>query len=450
MCYVHDSPIHGRGLIAARDLPARASLGELVGERITPAEFAKRKAAGGACLVRFTDLDGAEVHLDGEGRCLVAHVNSVQGTGLLPNCEFVSDGQRVEVVTLRAVPRGAELLADYAVHALPRSQQRPAAAPAPPPAHPLDADILRGSCDDFERRLQSAICDGGGFAEREPLAWAAPGSGGADWLAFLTCFGSADSVAEAAKAVHFKPAGARGPRTPGFGGSQPPPPPLSEFHRLDDPAAIGARVPSSLVAALGRASVAAPPGLHVFLGRGAGVEAGAELGWELGGCVLRVLCGALNVWVAAGTVDNAQLFGDDPERPSRDYAGVRRARLGAGALLFVPGGCVWQMSCGGDEVVAVAMDLATPAEAWDVAAGLAYRLRRGQAEATRRRAAAAVAACFALDADETPDAALRALRTSHWGQRGLAGGLQPPHPRPADVSRGCKPPLMAPAPLPAC
>jgi len=125
VCYVHDSPIHGRGLIAARDLPARASLGELVGERITAAEFAKRKAAGGACLVRFTDLDGAEVHLDGEGRCPVAHVNSVQGTGLLPNCEFVSDGRRVEVVTLRAVPQGAELLADYAVHALLCSQQQP-------------------------------------------------------------------------------------------------------------------------------------------------------------------------------------------------------------------------------------------------------------------------------------------------------------------------------------
>jgi len=233
--------------------------------------------------------------------------------------------------------------------------------------------------------------------------------------------------------------GARGPHTPaGFGGSQPP---LSEFHRLDDPAAIGARVPPSLVAALGRASVAALPVLHVFLGRGEGVEAGAELGRELGGCVLRVLCGALDVWVAAGTVDIAQLFGDDPERPSRDYAGVRRARLGAGALLFVPGGCVWQMSCGGDEVVAVTMDLATPAEAWDVAAGLAYRLMRpGQAEATRRRAAAAVAACFALDADETPDAALRALRTSHWGSRGLAGALEPPHPCPRGLAAPAPPP----------
>ena len=94
-------------------------------------------------MVRFTDLDGAEVHLDSEGRCPVAHVNSVQGTGLLPNCEFVSDGRRVEVVTLRAVPRGAELLADYAVHALPRSQQRPAAAPAPPPAHPPEEGTQR-------------------------------------------------------------------------------------------------------------------------------------------------------------------------------------------------------------------------------------------------------------------------------------------------------------------
>jgi hypothetical protein len=78
------------------------------------------------------------------------------------------------------------------------------------------------------------------------------------------------------------------------------------------------------------------------------------------------------------------------------------------------------MSCGGDEVVAVAMDLATPVDAWDVAAGLAYRLRPGQAEASRRRAAATVAACFKLadaDADVTPEAALSAMRTSYWGDR---------------------------------
>ena len=247
-------------------------------------------------MVRFTDLDGAEVHLDSEGRCPVAHVNSVQGTGLLPNCEFVSDGRRVEVVTLRAVPRGAELLADYAVHALPRSQQRPAAAPAPPPAHPPDANILRGSRDDFERRIQSAICDGGGLAEREPLAWDAQGSGGADWLAFLACFGSAHSVAEAVKAVRFK---LRAPR-------------VSEFFRLDDPAVIGARVPPSLLAALGRACEVAPPVMHVFLGRGAGVEAGTEMGWELGGCLLRVLCGALDVWLAAGSVENLPSLGRTP------------------------------------------------------------------------------------------------------------------------------------------
>ena len=206
---------------------------------------------------------------------------------------------------------------------------------------------------------------------------------------------------------------------------------MSELHRLVDPAEIGACVPPTLVAALHRACVASPLVMHVFLGRGADVEAGKELGWELGGCVLRVLCGALDVWLAAGTVENAQLFGGDPERPASDYAGVRRTRLEAGALLFVPGGCVWQMSCGGDEVVAVAIDLATPVDAWDVAAGLAYRLRPGQAEALRRRAAAAVAACFKLDADVTPEAAMNAMRTSYWGIRGLAvGGLQPPHPVP--------------------
>jgi hypothetical protein len=414
---VGPSAVHGRGLFAARNLPARHSLGELVGEKLTAAEFQRRQRAGGICLVRFTALDGEEVFLDGAGRCMVAHVNSVQGLGVPANVEFVSDGARMEVVTLVSVPQGTELLADYAV-ARAGEQHASQRWPAPPPSQALGAPILRGSCADFERRLQSAICDGGGFAEREPLAWASQGSGGADWLAFLACFGAADSVAAAAKAVRFKPAGAKGPRTPaGFGGSQPP---LSELHRLDDPAAIGACVPPALVAALQRACVASPPVLHVFLGRGAGVEAGTELGWELGGCVLRVLCGALDVWLAAGTVENALLFGDDPERPASDYAGVRRARLEAGTLLFVPGGCVWQMSCGGDEVVAVAMDLATPVDAWDVAAGLAYRLRPGQAEASRRRAAATVAACFKLadaDADVTPEAALSAMRTSYWGDR---------------------------------
>ena len=145
MSYVHNSPVHGRGLFSAHELPARTSLGELVGERITAAQFAKRKAAGGACLVRFTDLDGEEVYLDGEGRCLVAHVNSVEGTGQPPNCEFVSDGQRVEVVTLNAVPGGTELLADYTVHARERSQHRPAAAPppAPPPARPPPTYLIQ-------------------------------------------------------------------------------------------------------------------------------------------------------------------------------------------------------------------------------------------------------------------------------------------------------------------
>ena len=67
-----------------------------------------------------------------------------------------------------------------------------------------------------------------------------------------------------------------------------------------------------LLAARGRACVVAPPVMHVFLGRGAGVEAGTEMGWELGGCLLRVLCGALDVWLAAGSVENLPSLGRTP------------------------------------------------------------------------------------------------------------------------------------------
>jgi len=146
--------VHGRGLFAARNLPARHSLGELVGEKLTAAEFQRRQRAGGICLVRFTALDGEEVFLDGAGRCTVAHVNSIQGLEVPASVEFVSVGARVEVVTLVSVPRGTELLADYAVT---RAGERHASQgrPVPPPARPPGAPVLQGSSEDFERRLQS-------------------------------------------------------------------------------------------------------------------------------------------------------------------------------------------------------------------------------------------------------------------------------------------------------
>jgi hypothetical protein len=55
------------------------SIGAFTGERLDAARFAQRKAAGGRCLLRYTDLDDKEVLLDGEGRRDCAFVNSVAG-----------------------------------------------------------------------------------------------------------------------------------------------------------------------------------------------------------------------------------------------------------------------------------------------------------------------------------------------------------------------------------
>jgi hypothetical protein len=108
------SAVHGTGLFAASAVPARHALGELVGVRLTAGEFARRKAAGGAhCLVRFTDLDGQAAFLDGAGCSASAFVNSVAGTRLQANVEFVCNGACLEAYTLRAVAEGEELLADY-------------------------------------------------------------------------------------------------------------------------------------------------------------------------------------------------------------------------------------------------------------------------------------------------------------------------------------------------
>jgi hypothetical protein len=105
--FTANSAIHGTGLFAARALPARHALGTFTGVRLTSAQFAQRKAAGGAhCLVRFTDLDGKAVYLDGEGRSDRAFVNSVAGTGFRANVEFVCNGECLEAYTLRAVATG--------------------------------------------------------------------------------------------------------------------------------------------------------------------------------------------------------------------------------------------------------------------------------------------------------------------------------------------------------
>lgn len=387
------SPVDGTGLFAAHALPARHALGEFVGVRLTAGEFSRRKAAGGAhCLVRFTDLDGQEVFLDGEGRSDRAFVNSVAGTGCEANVEFVCNGVSLEAITLRAVAAGEELLADYEL-AGARGAARRRQMARPPPVRAVE-----GTCQDVAVRLQSACSTGGGFAERQPLAWRGAGEEQpAEWDAFLAHFGAATTFTEACAALKVDVDAGH-----------------SAFVELDEGNALKASAPPRFVGGC------TAPVLHAFVargttsGRGRPVAGDPEIGHELGGCVLRVLCGALDVWVAAGTAENALLFGEKPERPAVDYVGVRWARLEKGALLVVPGGAVWQMACCGAEVLAVTMDIALPLDAWDVAAGLAWRLRAERDEATRRAAAAAVAACFRCG--PTPVKALKAMKQSDWGK----------------------------------
>ena len=250
-----------------------------------------------------------------------------------------------------------------------------------------------GSHRDITARLQSALSVGGGFAERRPLAWRGAEQPTETWAAFLARFGAAATVAEACAALRVDVA-------PGD----------SAFVQLEGDNALKASAPPQFDHA---------PVMHAFVARrkerGRPAAGVSELGAQLGGCVLRVLCGALYVRVAAATVENALLFGERPTRPAQDYAGVRTALLQAGALLVVPGGAVWQMACGDTHVLAVTMNIALPIDAWHVAAGLAWRLRAERDHATRRAAAQAVAACFGCDV--TPEEALKAMKQSHWGER---------------------------------
>ena len=381
------SAVHGTGLFAARALPARHALGTFDGARLTSAEFARRKAAGGRCLLRYTDLDGKEVLLDGEGRSDRAFVNSVAGTGCEANVEFVCNGECLEAYTLRAVAEGEELLADYELvrpRGAARRRQMTQAPPPLPPVRTVDAAEFLG-------RLRHAVLGEGGYVAHAPVRAGAS----AALASFTASFGRAGcSLAEAAQSLGIKR-------------------PAAGEAALEE---TDGAVPQPLLDALQRAGLAhAVPVLTAFLARGRGTCAAAELGNGLCASAVVALCGTMRVWVASATVQNALLYGDDVDRPRRDYARVREAVLEAGDALLVPAGAVWRMACGGDEVVAVAVDFAAPAAGWNVAAQLAWRLRAERDDATRRAAAAVVAVCFGCDA--TPEEALKALKESFWGER---------------------------------
>ena len=116
-CEVRNSPVHGRGIFAARDIPAGTAVIEYAGEVISKNEAERRGHAlfeeasktGGAGVYIFIlngryDLDGNVPWNDAR---LINH-------SCEPNCETeIDEDTRIWVKALRNIPAGTELTFDY-------------------------------------------------------------------------------------------------------------------------------------------------------------------------------------------------------------------------------------------------------------------------------------------------------------------------------------------------
>lgn len=100
------SPVHGRGVFAAKDLPGRRKVGE-VGGRIVDARRALKEIARSR-RIYFIQLDERHGLDCSRGNALGRLNHSCR-----PNCYLRIVGHRVEVYSLRPIRRGVELLIDY-------------------------------------------------------------------------------------------------------------------------------------------------------------------------------------------------------------------------------------------------------------------------------------------------------------------------------------------------
>lgn len=113
---LYRSPIHGRGLLAAKPTPAGTRVIEYVGEKVTKGEanrrdaarVARREAGGDGCVYLFEinsrhDLDG---DVPWNTARLINH-------SCEPNCEPEIVRGRVWIVARRDIAEGEELTYDY-------------------------------------------------------------------------------------------------------------------------------------------------------------------------------------------------------------------------------------------------------------------------------------------------------------------------------------------------
>lgn len=105
------SPIHGRGLVASKPIPAGTRVIEYVGEKVTKREADRRDAARvarGGCVYLFElnkryDVDGA---VSWNTARLINH-------SCAPNCEPQMVRGHIWIVALRDIEEGEELSYDY-------------------------------------------------------------------------------------------------------------------------------------------------------------------------------------------------------------------------------------------------------------------------------------------------------------------------------------------------
>ncbi|MDQ2659247.1 MAG: SET domain-containing protein-lysine N-methyltransferase [Verrucomicrobiota bacterium] len=101
------SGINGRGCFAAIALPARKKVGELLGERISNREAARRVARGGK--VRISQLDdrwSIDASRGGDATALINH-------SCAPNCFSRTTRGHLLFFALRKIITGEEITLDY-------------------------------------------------------------------------------------------------------------------------------------------------------------------------------------------------------------------------------------------------------------------------------------------------------------------------------------------------
>lgn len=110
---VKRSTLHGKGVFAARNIPAETIIFEYVGARISQEEADEMPSADpdDPFHTFFFSLSSGEIIDGGQGGNDGRWINH----SCEPNCEAQEDenGERVYIVALHDIPKGDELLYDY-------------------------------------------------------------------------------------------------------------------------------------------------------------------------------------------------------------------------------------------------------------------------------------------------------------------------------------------------